>query len=136
MKEEGHYVATLLLELLLVSLTKFLLEQARRQQHHSKFRLGSFKVSNPNNSYSNCIKLQNEWLLEITCARKFPSAQVYPPISNLAQFCLKPMFSYVVSCHYCPLSFNSLVSAGCGPSRAVSNCQLLRVRTELKKQQT
>ena len=69
--------------------------------------------------------------LEITCARKFPSVQVYPPISNLAQFCLKPMFSYVVSCHYCPLSFNSLVSAGCadcGP-----NCQLLRVSTEFKK---
>ena len=71
--------------------------------------------------------------VEITCARKFPSVQVYPPISNLAQFCLKPMFSYVVSCHYCPLSFNSLVSAGCGPSRAVSNCQLLRVSTEFKK---
>ena len=78
----------------------------------------------------------NSWKkfrLEITCARKFPSVQVYPPISNLAQFCLKPMFSYVVSCHYCPLSFNSLVSAGCGPSRAVSNCQLLRVSTEFKK---
>ena len=72
-------------------------------------------------------------VLEITCARKFQSVQVYPPISNLAQFCLKPMFSYVVSCHYCPLSFNSLVSAGCGPSRAVSNCQLLRVSTEFKK---
>ena len=71
--------------------------------------------------------------LEITCAKKFPSVQVYPPISNLTQFCLKPMFSYVVSCHYCPLSFNSLISAGCGPSHAVSNCQLLRVSTEFKK---